>query len=866
MIRHRRSSLIVLARSLNTTFFFVTSVYCLLAYSPFTYEQFIRPHVSAALSGFAVWHAHLHMLVLSITALTLASSMERREHGGAAWLGWSYLGASVALGVWLFTHPLWLQEGTSRVNLILAIASALPPVWLAVFDHVATDVDRRARGVRREKGSSAFSAPFAVNRASTEGRLWASCWMTGAFVFAVYAMVVPLRLRLGGIALSGDGLIVGWAVSALAHLTAFTVIYLVLVFVGGLAGLRSGSSGEREYWLLWGVSSTAVALILLRIMLAPIAIRGPAAWIVSASTALALACAWSGIAQHRMAASVKNGYGPFSALDAWLAPIVSAGLRRTAVIGLVVAPVTIHLLIARLATFDWEFMLQKLATLGFWLAAFGFIHALTAGRDSRRSSVPRWTAPVMPLVVMALFVAGQILLPRLPALVGETRVNPEFALDGYAAVDPSFRIARGMLGAGTSEDAAEFYAYLRAHTAIEQPDIEPVDIDFVHGLARSNEAPPHVFLLIIDSLRRDYVAPYNAAVGFTPAMQAFAGDSFVFRRAFSRYAGTGLSVPSIWAGSMLIHKQYVTPFAPTNALEKLVAANGYRRLVTEDHLTDDLFAPSPDTTGLDHNVPEMQHTFCRTAGEIGRHLEARRDNRPLFVMTRPLDLHIGKIASAKVPPGESYPGFHGPYAAGVRRIDACFGELVDTLKRLQLYDNSIIVLTSDHGDSLGEGQRWGHGYTAFPEVLRIPLIIHLPPVLRARMSADLARVSFSTDITPTLYALLGESLPADGSRGSGDLLRGSPLFVDPATDLSWRRRESYLVASSYGPVFGLLGQNGRRLYLADGVESREYAYDLSPDGADVRVGITDAERDASRQAIRRQIDEIAAWYRFTPEP
>ena len=67
-------------------------------------------------------------------------------------------------------------------------------------------------------------------------------------------------------------------------------------------------------------------------------------------------------------------------------------------------------------------------------------------------------------------------------------------------------------------------------------------------------------------------------------------------------------------------------------------------------------------------------------------------------------------------------------------------------------------------------------------------------------------------------------------------------------------------------MFGLLGRNGRRLYLADGVESREYAYELGPDGTDVRVGITDAERQASRHAIREQIGEIAAWYRFTPEP
>jgi arylsulfatase A-like enzyme len=375
-----------------------------------------------------------------------------------------------------------------------------------------------------------------------------------------------------------------------------------------------------------------------------------------------------------------------------------------------------------------------------------------------------------------------------------------------------------------------------------------------------------VFLFIIDSLRRDYVSAYNSAVSFTPALAAFADDSYVFRRAFSRYGGTGLAVPAIWAGSMLIHKQYVTPFAPTNALEKLIAAKGYRRFITEDHISSELFAPSPATTGLDHHVPEMLHTFCRTMSELAQHVERYEGGPPLFALTRPLDLHIGNIASATTPAGESYPGFHGPYAARVKRIDACFGEFITTLKRTRLYEDSIIVFTSDHGDSLGEGGRWGHGYTAFPEVLRIPLIIRVPEGLRRQISADLTGASFSTDITPTLYALLGEPPATRRARGIRDLLKGSPLFVDPWVDLSWRRRESYLVASSYGPVFGLLGRNGRRLYVADSVESREYAYDLGTDGTDVRVGMTDAERDADRRAIREQIGEIAAWYRFVPRP
>ena len=79
-----------------------------------------------------------------------------------------------------------------------------------------------------------------------------------------------------------------------------------------------------------------------------------------------------------------------------------------------IAPVAVHLLIARLATFDWEFMLQKLATLGLWLVAFGFIHALTA--DDRRAprAISRALGCAPAVVVIALFAAAQVLVPRLP--------------------------------------------------------------------------------------------------------------------------------------------------------------------------------------------------------------------------------------------------------------------------------------------------------------------------------------------------------------------------------------------------------------------------------------------------------------------
>lgn len=423
----------------------------------------------------------------------------------------------------------------------------------------------------------------------------------------------------------------------------------------------------------------------------------------------------------------------------------------------------------------------------------------------------------------------------------------------YIAADPSLRLARDLL-VRRDESSVGFYAFLRANTGIAAP-IGPVDIDLVHQIAPS--PAPHIFLFIIDSLRPDYLSTYNAAVTFTPAFDAFSRDSVVFDHAFSRYGGTGLSVPSIWAAGMIPHKEYVTPFTPMNALAKLLRAYDYRRFITADHITDALFPRTADTVDLDRAVPEMRHTLCGTLDELESRLtETPERGRPIFGHTRPLDLHIGNVWSARPDPGESYPGFHATYASRVHRMDACFGRFIDFLRRDGLYDDSVIIVTADHGDSLGEGLRWGHGFTVFPEVLRIPLIVHLPRRLSGHFAADVHRVSFTVDVTPTLYVLLGQR-PI-----TREPMEGSPLFVRSPDDLTDRRAMSFLVASSYGPSYGVLSDNGTRLYIADGINGREYAFDLGASVAGRPLGLTDEQRAASRHVVQEQIDAIARAYRY----
>ena len=169
------------------------------------------------------------------------------------------------------------------------------------------------------------------------------------------------------------------------------------------------------------------------------------------------------------------------------------------------------------------------------------------------------------------------------------------------------------------------------------------------------------------------------------------------------------------------------------------------------------------------------------------------------------------------------------------------------------YDDSIIVVTSDHGDSLGENGYWGHAMYLFPEDVRIPLVVHVPESLKPHVTTDLSRLTFSTDIAPTLYALLGHAVSQPTPQF------GEPLFVPSNRSLSDRRRAAYLLTSSYGPTYAMLRRNGRLLYISDLLEWREFAYDLAKGGSGP-VAVDDELRQLNQQQIRQATADLYAFY------
>jgi arylsulfatase A-like enzyme len=265
---------------------------------------------------------------------------------------------------------------------------------------------------------------------------------------------------------------------------------------------------------------------------------------------------------------------------------------------------------------------------------------------------------------------------------------------------------------------------------------------------------------------------------------------------------------------------------------------------------------------LDQGRDWMQHEFGRSLAELQQKLDQRRDTeRPIFAYTQPQDIHLIALKNSgyTVPPGEDYPGFDRIHASRIKRMDESFDKFIQFIKARGLYDDSIIILTSDHGDSLGEEGRWGHGPSVAPEIIRVPLIIHLPTSLRQSLVSNPKNIAFLTDITPSLYYLLGHR-PIVHSE-----LFGRPLFTATEEEQTAYLHDTYMVGSSYGPVYGILNRDGSKLFIADAVNNKETLYDLTAAPGSTQRRLNEGLRAANENLLRHYIQTIGRFYGFNQQ-
>lgn len=284
-----------------------------------------------------------------------------------------------------------------------------------------------------------------------------------------------------------------------------------------------------------------------------------------------------------------------------------------------------------------------------------------------------------------------------------------------------------------------------------------------------------VILISIDTLRSDRLPAYGYRQVETPAIDRLRQESILFLRAYSHYPLTLPSHVSMFTGRLPgIHgvrdnMGYVLDTSKHATLPRLLAEAGYRTGGFVSSFV--LRGASGVAAGF-----ETYEDAIETGSELGLGGVQRRGDETLALALEWLDrgdsrppflfFHIYEPHTPWDAPEPFRSRFQDPYDAEVAAADAIVGGLLDALRERGLFDRSLVLLVSDHGEGLGDHGEVEHGILLYREVLQVPLLLKLPGGRRGgeTVSASAQLV----DLLPTVLTLLG--LPVPGQ------LEGRPLL------------------------------------------------------------------------------------------
>jgi arylsulfatase A-like enzyme/Tfp pilus assembly protein PilF len=277
----------------------------------------------------------------------------------------------------------------------------------------------------------------------------------------------------------------------------------------------------------------------------------------------------------------------------------------------------------------------------------------------------------------------------------------------------------------------------------------------------------NVILITIDTLRADHLPIYGYSNVKTPNFVALAGESLVFQDAIAEIPLTLPSHTSILTGLLPVahHVRDNATFTLDPAkttLAEILKSNGYATAAFVSSAVLDsryglgqgfeFYFDNLDESGVEM-VPGsgLERRGQDTEMEVEEWLAANR-NRKTFVWMHLYDPHD------PYKPPEPYATEYRthPYDGEIAYTDEVIGKLLSRLRELDQWQKTIVILTADHGESLGEHGEPTHGVFLYDSTIKVPLLIRLPNGPRKSI-ADLVR---HVDIAPTILDLVGIDTPS----------------------------------------------------------------------------------------------------------
>lgn len=336
-------------------------------------------------------------------------------------------------------------------------------------------------------------------------------------------------------------------------------------------------------------------------------------------------------------------------------------------------------------------------------------------------------------------------------------------------------------------------------------------------LAKPEKVAKNVIVVLIDTLPSRSLKAYNAKSRVkTPTLDTVAKQGTVFEASQAPENWTKPSVASILTGLYPATHGTKTDGAklPDGAtmLSESFKEGGFKTgsFIANGYVSDKFGFKQ----GWDHYTNYIRESKSTEAEnvfkEAGDWIEKNKDKR-FFAYIQTIDPHVpydapeqfvsmyakgnyeGQIAPRKtptqlaeakrVPPKVTFTEadkqrLRDLYDAEVSYHDHYLGLFIERLKKLDLYDDAIFVVTSDHGEEFDEHGSWGHGHSVYQELLGVPYIVRFPGVVPA--GARIKQAVSTMSIFPTVLEAAGVKAPNTLENESVlSWLRGGPAPAVP---------------------------------------------------------------------------------------
>jgi arylsulfatase A-like enzyme/Flp pilus assembly protein TadD len=383
------------------------------------------------------------------------------------------------------------------------------------------------------------------------------------------------------------------------------------------------------------------------------------------------------------------------------------------------------------------------------------------------------------------------------------------------------------------------------------------------GASRSHHPGAPVIIISIDTLRADHLPMFGYRNVDTPALDALREDSILYTNAFSAVPLTlpshtamltGLLPPSNQVRNNIGYR--LDPALPT--IPKALKSKGYDTgaAVSAYVLRGSAgLAPSFDfyddgvVTKANTPIGTLQRPGSDTAAVAKRWIGEHK-GKPFFFF-----LHLFEPHSPYEPIEPFRSRYANQYDGEIATADQIVGDFIDDLKATGLYDTSIIILMSDHGEGLSEHGEPEHGIFLYREAIHVPLLVKLPERDRAG-ETDAAPVSL-VDIFPTVTELTEATPPAK--------LQGKSLLHHDAADADRRIYSETLYPRIHLGWSELRSLEGAQYHYIEA--PRPELYDMKNDPGEKQSVLAEQRRTyaAMRDELTRYGNEITLPSHMDPE-